>query len=338
LLTWVLRTALGVETVPPPAADWEIGLRDLQSSRLTALAAHLAQSRVPALPTAVRAHLEAALLLGADRAARRRTQIAELVAPLERSGVEWVILKGWPLAARLYPSPACRPSGDVDLLVSPAGRAAAQDALEGLGYRVDGYDRGFHLRLVRAGTVETGVLELHYRTVPPGMSGPEAGAVLARRRRWDTAAGVLWIPSPEDELDLLVRHYLRHAGDQAILLLDIALLLEGSSVTHPLGALIADDLSRLELGRGGGLGGPRRWSHRTLRRWMMRRTFAERRAERHAALAGVPLALASSPWHAALALLRVAWPDHPTPRWLAASRTGTGRYTWKLKRLVRLGR
>jgi hypothetical protein len=338
LVTWVFRTALGEEAAPPPPAEWESALPALQASRLTTLAAHLAQSRVPALPPAVRAHFEAALLLGADRAERRRLQIGEVAASLERSGVDWMILKGWPLAVRLYPSPACRPSGDVDLLVSPAQRAAAQTVLEGLGYRVEGDDRGFHLRLVREGPVETGVLELHYRTVPPGMSGTPAEAVLARRRRWDTAAGVLWIPSPEDELDLLVRHYLRHAGDQAILLLDIAMLLEGKGVTHPLGALIAEDLSRLEPGRTWGIGGPRRWTQRTLRRWMMRRTFQERRAERHAALAGVPLALASSPWHAALALLRVAWPDHPTPRWLAASRTGTGRYTWRLKRLVRLGR
>ena len=153
---------------------------------------------------------------------------------------------------------------------------------------------------------------------------------------FESEGGRIWIPSAEVEVDLLIRHYLRHAGDQAILLLDILLLLNGQPLTHPLGSLVGDDLSRLGLERT--VNGPARWSHAILRRWMGQRSFEQRRSERHAGLMGVPLALSRSPLVAVKELTRVVWPHRPTPRWVQSSKTSTGRYTWRLRRLARFGR
>ncbi|MEO8201633.1 MAG: hypothetical protein ABI679_13985, partial [Gemmatimonadota bacterium] len=54
--------------------------------------------------------------------------------------------------------------------------------------------------------------------------------------------------------------------------------------------------------------------------------------------AGLPLALARSHRAAFTALGQVIWPRHPTPRWQDISQLPSGRWMWRLKRLVRMGR
>jgi hypothetical protein len=335
-LTWVLHRALGNDAPFPPAESWRSELAALKASRLTSLAAWLLRPQLESLPRDVRVHLEAAQLMGESVAERSRSQLAEAALIFNRLSLDWAVLKGWALASRLYPSPACRPSGDLDLLVAGSDLSRGIEGLLKAGYRVEGEDQTYHTRLVREESSQgASVIELHHRCAPPGFAAPETTAILARRRSFESRAGLVWVPAREDEIDLLVRHYLRHAGDQAILLLDLLLALNGERQVHPLGSLVGDDLERLGFGRA--IDGPRRWHHAVLRRWMARRTFEERRSERHAALVGIPLALASSPLTAMGSLARVIWPSRPTPRWLAQSRTAPG-YAWRLKRLVRLGR
>lgn len=86
------------------------------------------------------ASVEVRSALAADR---RRVQITNLLlldalaavlAELHAAQIPALLLKGTALALTLYPTPALRPLGDIDLLVHPehAGRAAA--VLEQLGY------------------------------------------------------------------------------------------------------------------------------------------------------------------------------------------------------------
>ncbi len=82
----------------------------------------------------------------------------EATAALRAAGVETITLKGMALAQTVYPEPGCRPMADIDLLVRPADRGAALDALRALGYQTVGHaaDRHAALRsfaeLVRDGT------------------------------------------------------------------------------------------------------------------------------------------------------------------------------------------
>lgn len=67
--------------------------------------------------------------LGVDRAA------AEIFTALHAAGIDAVLLKGPVLARWLYADGAPRGYGDVDVLVAPGQRAAADAVLSGLGYR-----------------------------------------------------------------------------------------------------------------------------------------------------------------------------------------------------------
>lgn len=62
------------------------------------------------------------------------TTAAEVVDALERDGVRSILLKGPSFARWLYGPNATRPSVDVDLLISPGDRAAAEGTVTRLGF------------------------------------------------------------------------------------------------------------------------------------------------------------------------------------------------------------
>ncbi|MEO8295968.1 MAG: nucleotidyltransferase family protein [Gemmatimonadota bacterium] len=336
-LIWTLHTAIGNERALPDADAWRTAIPALGSSRLLGLAGHLLGARKSSLPDRVRLTFEAADLEAEVIARRNRAQLDHLLAYLAQTDLRWVVLKSWPLAARLYPAPAYRPSGDLDLLVGQESWKWVVQALLSAGYERTQENETFHHRFLRrSADGYHDVIELHHSPNPREFGGPEAEEVLASRQMFQSEAGPVPIPSPDVERDLLVRHYLRHGGSQAILLLDLLLHLNGESFAHPLGNLITGDLARLDFKPT--ITGPETWRHQVLARWMAARTFAERRAARHVSVAGLPLALARSNGAALLALSRVVWPKYPTPRWRASNRSGFRRWTWRLHRLARLGR
>ncbi|MEO8202130.1 MAG: nucleotidyltransferase family protein, partial [Gemmatimonadota bacterium] len=292
-LLWVMHTALGEERALPDATAWTSSLPALASSRLSALARHLLGSRADSLPIEARHHLEAATLEAECVSARASRQLEALSPHLEATGLPWVVLKSWPLAARLYPTPSCRPSSDLDLLVAFQHHASFARALSLHGYHPENSDNGFHTRyLGPRSDWGRDVVELHREAGPPEFGGPGVAEVLASRRRFSGECGAVWVPSIALERDLLIRHYLRHGGNQAILLLDLLLHLRGEGLTHPLGALVGNDLARLGFERQ--VNGPRPWRQQMLARWMASRDFETRRAARVISPAGLPLALARS--------------------------------------------
>ncbi len=64
----------------------------------------------------------------------RELETVETVNALERAGVTVVVLKGVAISRWLYDTSTARPHADIDLLVSPAAIADAEQALERLGY------------------------------------------------------------------------------------------------------------------------------------------------------------------------------------------------------------
>ena len=61
-------------------------------------------------------------------------QIQAVTDALRDAGIPVILLKGHALARTLYPDPALRQSGDIDLLVQPRNIPASEEVLEKLGY------------------------------------------------------------------------------------------------------------------------------------------------------------------------------------------------------------
>lgn len=336
VLRWVVHRALGLELAMPSAAEWSDSLESLSANRLSALAGWLLGAGRAELPDPVRAGLGRAHAKALFATERAGNQLHELVGELAGTDLRWVVLKGPPLAERLYPDPVCRPCRDLDLLVPAEELDPAGVLLTRLGYRLQPDRHTHHLRYLRPGSAGwDDIVELHWRSGPKSAQSGEL-ELLAGRRAVETRWGKVWVPGPAAELELLIQHYVRHAGWQVILLLDILLQLSPpphSPLVHPLGAALEDDQRRLGLPPR--VTGPFRLSHLPLRRWLATHEFGERRTARRTAPVAVALAQRHSLETWRTMIRGLLWPETPSPRWsaLAAARPG-----WRWYRLLTLGR
>lgn len=110
--------------------------------------------------------------------------------------VDFVFLKGPLQQQLLYGDHFMKPSGDVDILVSPAGFSAAREALRSAGYEVAGKSRSVwwvrflgEQHMVRDDGVRTATVDLHHRLQQPGSPSPRDIDGFLRRRREVTVAG-----------------------------------------------------------------------------------------------------------------------------------------------------
>jgi hypothetical protein len=127
------------------------------------------------LPPAALEPLRRAYYQNAAANTLRYRELAQIMAVLDAEGIPAIVLKGPALALSVYPDPALRVIGDIDLLVRREYVARAMAGLQQLGYRTPdrelGYSIGYltrfgrHLQLQRrdrAGTLE---LEIHWRLI-----------------------------------------------------------------------------------------------------------------------------------------------------------------------------
>ncbi|TGQ56950.1 hypothetical protein EN836_03850 [Mesorhizobium sp. M1C.F.Ca.ET.193.01.1.1] len=110
--------------------------------------------------------------------------------------VDFVFLKGPLQQQLLYGDHFMKPSGDVDILVSPAGFAAARDALRSAGYEVAGKSRSVwwvrflgEQHMVRDDGGRAATVDLHHRLQQPGSPSPRDIDGFLRRKREVTVAG-----------------------------------------------------------------------------------------------------------------------------------------------------
>lgn len=74
------------------------------------------------------------LRLLAARSMHYQSTLRRAGGVLAAAGVEWVVLKGLDLAARVYDGPEERPSADIDILIAPHDYRRARAALESAGW------------------------------------------------------------------------------------------------------------------------------------------------------------------------------------------------------------
>ncbi|TIW22182.1 MAG: hypothetical protein E5V81_11575, partial [Mesorhizobium sp.] len=122
--------------------------------------------------------------------------------------VDFVFLKGPLQQHRLYGEHFMKPSGDVDILVSPASFAEARAALRTIGYEVAGKSRSVwwvrflgEQHMVREDGARASTVDLHHRLQQPGSPSPrEIDGFLRRKREVEVAGAVMPIISAADTL------------------------------------------------------------------------------------------------------------------------------------------
>ena len=85
-------------------------------------------------PETITNELRQVFLASVVRSLQMERQLGEIIEAFREQGVPVLVLRGPALAFSLYPDPAMRPSGDLDLLVMPEQVVQARGILEGLGY------------------------------------------------------------------------------------------------------------------------------------------------------------------------------------------------------------
>lgn len=141
-------------------------------------------------------------------AAKHERQVAEIFKVLRSAGIEPILIKGWAIA-RAYPETGLRPSGDIDLCVSPEQAAAAKPILNTPEYQQYWID-------LEHDEVDT----LDERSFQELYSSSE----LVKLE--NTEVRVL---SAEDHLRILCFHLLKHGAWRPLWLCDVSVALESRS-------------------------------------------------------------------------------------------------------------
>jgi putative nucleotidyltransferase-like protein len=166
---------------------------------------------------------------------RLELRLSEITHAFSTHAQDIFILKGPLLTRRLYPDPALRPIGDIDLLARPGALGDAIDALTALGYQaVPGYENPQEFHALRGWTLiyqrsDAPFVELHWRPVSLASYQRAFSPNDLWRRSIHAEIGGenAHLLDPEDELRYLCVHYAaEHRGKRLIWLIDIARLLQ----------------------------------------------------------------------------------------------------------------
>ncbi len=150
-------------------------------------------------------HLRQTYLQYAIHSAESERELVEVFRVLRSSGVEPILIKGWAIA-RAYPETGLRPSGDIDLCVSPEQEAEAQAVVNGLVNQQHWIDLD-HDEVTRFGGFS--FEELYSRSELVKLDGTE-----------------IRVTGAEDHLRILCLHLLKHGAWRPLWLCDVGAALE----------------------------------------------------------------------------------------------------------------
>lgn len=239
--------------------------------------------------------LEGAWQFQAAREAAFPRFVSSVIERLHAAGIRPILAKGWALA-RAYPVRGSRPCGDVDLYV---------DAREVTPARA-------HI----AGPAGAPLVDLHEGCSDlsdVGFDAVRAAAVTVRAGETD-----VFVPAPEHHLRLVALHALRHGLARPLMLVDVAVLLEGAGASFDWdrfrrGAPRRSDaaICVLELAAdllGARVPATRPWPRRRAPRWLRDETL---RAWGHGFAVRTPIAAiaARGTTGELLRALRARWPN-----------------------------
>jgi hypothetical protein len=139
LLTYVMSVLKDESPLAPEASfdEWSSLLNFLRSNWIIPFVYRKIGSLPPECrpPETITDEMRQAFLVSVVRSLQMERQLREIVEAFKQDGVRVLVLRGPALAFSLYPDPAMRPGGDLDLLVLPEQVVQARGILENLGYR-----------------------------------------------------------------------------------------------------------------------------------------------------------------------------------------------------------
>lgn len=142
--------------------DWSTLLARAEHERLVAVCwLHGADTIRRGAPAAVRNAWQKRAIATGLVANKQLEILAETIAGLQSEGASPVVLKGFPLAQRVYADHAVRPVLDSDLYIPEAQRTGAASALASLGWRCTSGCAPEEERFERVVGPDTFVLEVH---------------------------------------------------------------------------------------------------------------------------------------------------------------------------------
>lgn len=118
----------------------------------------------------------------------------------DQAGIDHAVLKGCAVRELLHDPPHQRSATDIDILVRPAQRARAADALAGLGYRCIDEGASAHEATWRRGRLD---IDLHWDILAPGRTRSAMADALVDRR---VRAPMGWRLDDADTVALMLIH------------------------------------------------------------------------------------------------------------------------------------
>jgi hypothetical protein len=243
-----------------PDVEW---LRWLQGQRLAPYVFYSLRrvDRLHRLPCPLQDGLRASYHAAAVRHLLFATEMGALAADLAQLGVTPIVLKGMALATTLYPSPATRPTSDLDFLIERDQIEPVKQCLIARGYQDDGFEIGnhqtfdHHLQMSRRSRHGQMIMvEAHWRLVHDPAYGRQMDlqGVRARAQALDCGGHPALGLDPLDQFLHACAHLLLHHAEtwDLLWLLYLRLLLDRYGTTWDWGEVIRR--SR-EFGIAGGL-------------------------------------------------------------------------------------
>jgi len=217
-----------------PEASWAAWLADQGLAPLTFY--RLRAAGLVGHPTHVTDALRASYYTATAYHTLLSATLRELLAELRPLGIQPIVLKGMALSSTLYPTPATRPTSDLDLLIERSQVAAVKQVLLDQGY-FDPLELGSdehlaypnHLyvqRNLEGGQVVS--VEAHWQLIhdPGYVRHMDADEVRARAQVADLDGCAALVLEPADQLLHACAHLLLHHGQhpRLIWLLDLRML------------------------------------------------------------------------------------------------------------------
>jgi len=221
-LSYMLQSVVQTPTASelPHGDQWEMVIATAHKQQVSPLL-YWALQKSPAEqqpPTTIMQQLRRQYFSATVQALQQEHELRLILAALNNCGIRPTLYKGAALAHTLYPTPACRPMGDLDLWVTVDEMAAAQAALEALGYQTNNRaERPLALQSQQGGEVQLvgrqrgkGTVELHWGVFPgqwlQRVAAVDHDGVCQRRVATELLDAQVYLLANEDALIQLATH------------------------------------------------------------------------------------------------------------------------------------